>query len=102
MIITDEAIEAVAELYAEAEDTGSLDTAKKALEAAALHVKWKGRIIDSTEDLTALPEGSVILGGGMVPRIRAHGDLWIGDGIDVDSDHIITWAKTATVLYEPS
>lgn len=61
VIITDEAIEAVAELYAESEDTGSLETAKEALQAAALHLKWRPRTIATVEELDALPFESVIM-----------------------------------------
>jgi len=62
----------------------------------------KQRTIATVQELLDLPEGSVIVGGGIVPRIKAEGDLWIGDGIDVDSEHIIKWVKNATVIHEPS
>jgi hypothetical protein len=58
MTITDEAVEAVADIYAESEDTGSLETARAALEAAAPRMR---RTIATVEELDALPVGSVVL-----------------------------------------
>lgn len=59
----------------------------------------KPRTITTVAELDALPEGSVVLSGGVVPRIRTESG-WVGDGVEVDSDHIIYWTKTATVLHE--
>ena len=59
----------------------------------------KPQQVTTVEELDALPEGSVILGGGVVPRIKAAGGHWVGEGIDVDSAHIIEWVKDATVLH---
>ena len=105
MIITDEAIEAVAELYAEAEDSGSLETAKEALQAASLHLKWQPHVVASDDELFELPVGTVIKDrdGDIVQRFRDgwratinedHGEPWLTDTLEVD--------LPATVLHEPS
>lgn len=59
----------------------------------------KPRVVTTVEELDALPVGSVVLSGCTIPRIKAAEGYWLGDGIDVDSHHIIRYVGTATVLH---
>lgn len=79
-----------------------IDNTADALSYAILATGYrKPRTVTTTEELDALPEGSVILGGGVVPRIRTEIG-WVGDGAEVDSEHIIYWLRSATVLHDGS
>jgi hypothetical protein len=66
---------------------------------AAADALSKPRTVTTVEELDALPDGSVVLSGGVIPRIRTESG-WEGDGVTVGSDHIIYWAKTAIVLHK--
>lgn len=61
----------------------------------------KPRMITTAPELDDLPERSVVLSGGVVPRIKAPDNRWLGEVIDVDSAHIIKWFEYATVLFSP-
>lgn len=82
-------------------DTITAVQARNAANAAINAGYSKPRTITTAEELDALPKDSVVLSGGVVPRIKASGNRWLGEVIDVDSEHIIRWTNYATVLHEP-